>query len=277
MTIKIMLDPGHGGKDPGAVGNGLKEKVLTLDIARRIRNILQNEYTGVEVRMTRESDTYLELSDRARMANAWGADFFLSIHINAGGGTGWESFRYSAASSRTVAYQNVIHPEVIRAAGVTDRGKKMANFAVLRETKMPALLTENLFIDNQRDAVLLKNPAFREKLARGHVVGLEKSFGLKKKTEPDPQPKPQPKEEKPNMLKTAVIINSFADFPVAEAVANRYKAPIFLKSFAKGEIAETVYVVGGSSEGITANEIVLLSGANRFETAQKVGEHLGQI
>lgn len=186
---KIMIDPGHGGKDPGAVGNGLQEKVLTLDIAKRIKHILETEYTGVQVRLTRESDTYLELSERAKLANQWGADFFLSIHINAGGGTGWESFRYVDASSRTVAYQNVIHPEVIRAAGVTDRGKKAANFVVLRETKMPALLTENLFIDNAQDAARLKDPAFREKLARGHVVGLEKAFGLKKKAA---QPKPGP-------------------------------------------------------------------------------------
>ena len=181
MAIKIMLDPGHGGKDPGAVGNGLQEKFLTLDIAKRIKHILETEYTGVQVRLTRETDTYLDLSERAKLANNWGADFFLSIHINAGGGTGWESFRYSSASSRTVAYQNVIHPEVIRAAGVTDRGKKVANFAVLRETKMPALLTENLFIDNAQDAAKLKDQAFLEKLARGHVVGLEKAFGLKKK------------------------------------------------------------------------------------------------
>ena len=186
---KIMIDPGHGGKDPGAVGNGLQEKELTLDIAKRIKRILETEYTGVQVRLTRETDTYLDLSERARMANQWGADLFLSIHINAGGGTGWESFRYSSASSRAVAYQNVIHPEVIRATGVRDRGKKMANFAVLRETKMPALLTENLFIDNEQDVAKLKDPAFLDKLARGHVAGMEKAFGLKKKAA---QPKPGP-------------------------------------------------------------------------------------
>jgi len=187
MAIKIMIDPGHGGKDPGAVGNGLQEKALTLDIAQRIRRILENEYTGVEVLLTRETDTFLDLSERARKANQWGADFFLSIHINAGGGTGWESFRYSSAPSQTVSYQNVIHPEVIRATGVTDRGKKMANFAVLRETKMPALLTENLFIDRPQDAAKLKDSAFLEKVARGHVIGLEKALGLKPKIQTQPQ------------------------------------------------------------------------------------------
>lgn len=215
MAIKIMIDPGHGGHDPGAVANGLREKDFTLDIAQRIRRILETEYTGVEVRMTRESDTYLELSDRARMANAWGADFFLSIHINAGGGTGWESFRYSAASSRTVAYQNVIHPEVIRAAGVTDRGKKMANFAVLRETKMPALLTENMFIDNVQDAARLKNSAFLEKLARGHVAGLEKALGLKKKTKTT--------QTQPDGKLYRVQVGAFADRKNAEKLAEELK------------------------------------------------------
>lgn len=215
MVIKIMLDPGHGGKDPGAVANGLKEKDLTLDIARRIRNILQNEYTGVEVRMTRENDTYLDLSTRARLANNWGADFFLSIHINAGGGTGWESFRYSSASSRTIAYQNVIHPEVIQATGVRDRGKKTANFAVLRETKMPALLTENLFIDNVQDAVKLKESEFREKLARGHVIGLEKALGLKRKV--------QASQTQHDGKLYRVQVGAFADRKNAERLAEELK------------------------------------------------------
>src|SRR5690606_18071023 len=148
---------------------------------RRIRRILETEYTGVQVRLTRETDTYLDLSQRAKLANQWGADFFLSIHVNAGGGNGWESYRYTSASTKAVAYQDAIHTAVIQAvgAGVKDRGKKAANFAVLRETKMPALLTENMFIDHAQDAARLKDPAFREKLARGHVVGLEKALGLK--------------------------------------------------------------------------------------------------
>ena len=200
MTIKIMLDPGHGGHDPGAVANGLREKDLTLDICQRIRRILETEYTGVQVRLTRETDTYLDLSQRAKLANQWGADFFLSIHINAGGGTGWESYRYTAASSRTAAYQDTIHTEVMRTIGaiVKDRGKKAANFAVLRETKMPALLTENLFIDNAKDAALLKDPAFLDKLARGHVLGLEKALGLKKKVQQSSQSKPGPFRDVPN-------------------------------------------------------------------------------
>ena len=193
MTLKLALDAGHGGKDPGAVGNGLQEKDITLDIVMRIYRIIQEEYTGVQVLLTRINDTYVAPDERARMANQWGADFFLSIHINAGGGTGWESYRYTAASSRTAAIHDTIHAAVIAAvgAGIKDRGKKTANFAVLRETKMPALLTENLFIDHAQDAARLKDAAFREKLARGHVIGMEKAFGLKRKAQPA-QSKPGP-------------------------------------------------------------------------------------
>lgn len=85
------------------------------------------------------------------------------------------------------------------------------------------------------------------------------------------------KKEEKKVLKNAVVINSFADFPAAEPLAAKYKAPIFLRSFAGGEIAETVYVVGGNAAGIKAKKVVNLSGKNRYETAVKVGKHLGSL
>lgn len=179
--MKIMIDPGHGGSDPGAVANGLQEKNLTLTIARHIRDMLVGEYQGVEVRMTRDSDVAVGLSQRATLANNWGANFFLSVHINAGGGTGFESYIYSTRPSNAVRAQDIIHPEVVKAMGVRDRGKKSANFAVLRETNMAAILTENLFIDNATDAAKLKNATFLRNTARGHVNGLAKAFNLRKK------------------------------------------------------------------------------------------------
>ena len=184
--MKIYLDAGHGGHDPGAVANGLREKDLTLDIAKRIRRILETEYTGVQVRLTRETDTYLDLSQRARMANQWGADFFLSIHVNAGGGTGFESFVYTKASKKSIEYQNIIHNEIVKILDVVDRGKKSENLAVLRETNMPAILTENLFIDNVTDAALLKDKNFIEKIAIGHAVGIANALSLQKKTKETP-------------------------------------------------------------------------------------------
>ncbi|EEM18535.1 MULTISPECIES: N-acetylmuramoyl-L-alanine amidase family protein [Bacillus] len=181
-TVKIYLDPGHGGTDTGAVGNGLREKDLTLDIALRIRNILNAEYTGHKIKMSRTSDVYPTLTQRTTDANNWGANFFLSVHINSGGGSGYEDYSYPNAGAPTTTYQNIIHQEIMKTTDLDDRGIKTNNFHVLRETNMPAVLTENGFIDRAEDAQKLGNATFREQLARGHVNGLVKAFGLQKKT-----------------------------------------------------------------------------------------------
>ena len=179
--MKIFIDPGHGGQDSGATGNGLREKVLTLEIATRIKNLLLSEYDNVTVKMSRTDDSYVTLTERTSSANAWGADYFLSIHINAGGGEGYENYIYPGISGVTKAYQSNIHSEVIKLVNFKDRGKKTANFHVLRESNMPALLTENGFIDNSRDATKLKSASFIDAIARGHVNGIAKSFALTKK------------------------------------------------------------------------------------------------
>jgi len=108
--IRIFIDPGHGGSDSGAVANGLDDKNLTLDIAVRLRAILLGEYRGVEVRLSRETDTTVSLKQRVQMANSWGADYFLSIHINAGGGTGFESYIYTDALPTSVTYVSAHTP-----------------------------------------------------------------------------------------------------------------------------------------------------------------------
>ncbi|PAF08648.1 hypothetical protein CHH65_13755 [Shouchella clausii] len=189
---KIFIDPGHGGSDPGAVGHGLKEKDLVLTISRHIRDILLAEYKGVQVRMSRDSDVFLSLSERAKRANNWGADYFCSVHINAGGGTGFETFIHTSRSSKSVAHQNVVHPAIFSKMNVKDRGKKSANYAVLRQTNMPSILTETLFIDNANDAKLLKDSKFLQSVARGHAEGIAKAFGLKGGSSKPSNPKPKP-------------------------------------------------------------------------------------
>ncbi|WDZ83705.1 N-acetylmuramoyl-L-alanine amidase [Micromonospora cathayae] len=178
---KIYLDPGHGGTDPGAVGNGLSEKNLTLSIALQTRDILRANW-NVDVRMSRTSDITRSLTYRTDDANAWGATIFVSIHINSGGGTGFESYRYTSTSSNTVALHNAIHSRVLAGmrsvASVTDRGTKTANFHVLRATAMPAVLTENLFIDTVSNANLLKQASFITATARGHANGIASYLGL---------------------------------------------------------------------------------------------------
>jgi len=160
---KIYIDAGHGGNDPGATTNGLKEKDLTLSISKKIAAILKDY--DCTVKLSRTSDKTLSLKQRTDDANKWGADFLLSVHINAGGGTGYEDYIYVrlADSSKTAKIRDTIHAEiakVLKKHGATNRGKKKANFHVLRESKSPAMLSENLFIDTKKDADLLKNTKF---------------------------------------------------------------------------------------------------------------------
>lgn len=183
--LKLFLDPGHGGADSGAVGNGLREKDLTLDIALRIRDLLINNYNDVVVRMSRTTDIARSLAERTNDANAWGANYYLSIHINSFNGTasGYEDYIHDSLSdtSLTAQYRNILHEEVIKVNGLFDRGKKKANFHVLRESNMPAMLSENGFIDNVSDAEKLKDPNWRQRVAQGHVDGLVRAFNLSPK------------------------------------------------------------------------------------------------
>lgn len=198
MMVKIFIDPGHGGHDPGAVANGLQEKHIVLDIAKRIEKLLQ-AYEGVRVKLSRSDDRFLELTERARLANQWGADYFVSIHINAGGGTGYEDFIYNGGvSAATVTNQNAMNAEIVKATGFVNRGKKRGNLAVLRHSNMPAILTESGFIDNANDAQLLKQSAFIDKIAQGHVNGLVKIFELKKKVTATPTPPAGPFKDVPS-------------------------------------------------------------------------------
>jgi N-acetylmuramoyl-L-alanine amidase len=180
--VKIFIDPGHGGTDPGAVGNGLQEKNLTLQIATRIKYILTAEYDNVSILMSRTGDQSLTLTQRTNAANSWGADFLLSVHINAGGGTGYEDYVYPGVGAPTTTYQSNIHADIMKLVDFNDRGKKSANFHMLRESNMPALLTENGFIDSANDTDKLKSATFIEALARGHVSGIVKSFNLPKRS-----------------------------------------------------------------------------------------------
>jgi len=191
---KIYLDAGHGGKDSGAIGNGIMEKNVVLEIVKKMEKALTENYSDVEVMTTRTTDVFLELSERTDKANKWGADVFVSVHINSAPNTtakGFETHIYTKTDSKTKAFQNVMHEEIYKqiGTGIQNRGKKASDFHVLRESHMTAILTENLFISNASDASHLKDDAFLEKLARGHVTGLEKFIGLKKSQQPpDPAP-----------------------------------------------------------------------------------------
>src|SRR5699024_7533991 len=123
LVMKIILDPGHGGHDGGASSGKLKEAKLTLKIAKKIKKKLKKY--NVTVKMTRTTDKYLSLTERTNIANNWGADAFISVHINSGGGTGFESFIYNGGtSSNTKTLQNKVHAAIMSQIDVKDRGQK---------------------------------------------------------------------------------------------------------------------------------------------------------
>jgi N-acetylmuramoyl-L-alanine amidase len=182
MAKLVVVDPGHGGSDSGATGQGLKEATLTLTVSKRLRAALLRDF-DVRVEMTRTTDRAVELDSRAKFANDLGADYFVAVHINSGGGTGYEDFvhRSAAPNSTTSKRRAAVHDAVtsfMKTHGMTDRGKKSANFAVLRKTNMPAILTENLFIDTPNDARLLKDDAFLTGVAEAHAKGIAAALAL---------------------------------------------------------------------------------------------------
>lgn len=197
MTKKVFLDCGHGGTDGGAAANGLVEKDLTLEIAKRTRDYLINGYEDVEVKLSRETDKAVSLRERTNEANAWKANVLVSIHINSHTNktaNGYEDYIYTDVSDKTIAFQNTIHAAIRRfTPEFEDRGKKRANFHMLRESNMSAVLTENGFIVNGNDASRLKDQTFLYKIAAGHAEGIAEFLGLNKKSEKE-QPPAAPKK-----------------------------------------------------------------------------------
>src|SRR5699024_5658355 len=183
-TVKIFLDPGHGGSDPGAQSNGLNEKDVVLDIALKTKEVLDNEYAGVETKISRSTDTFVELEDRTKMANDWGADYFTSFHINSFDGTasGFESYIYNGTvGSETKTRQLHIHTYIGDRLEVRDRGRKQANFSVLRNSAMSAILLEYMFIDNAVENALLKKKSYRDYLGTLTAESIADTYDLDKK------------------------------------------------------------------------------------------------
>lgn len=183
-TFKVFLDPGHGGKDTGATSNGLKEKDVVLDIALETKKVLDKEYEGVETKISRDSDRFVELTDRAKQANDWGADYFASFHLNSldGSASGFESYIYNGdVSEETKTRQNHIHSYLADRIDVKDRGRKSANYSVLRNTSMSSILLEYMFIDDSSENELLQKESYRKQLGKLTAKSIADTYDLSKK------------------------------------------------------------------------------------------------
>ncbi|KAB7707443.1 cell wall hydrolase [Bacillus aerolatus] len=172
----IVLDPGHGGSDPGAAGYGIREKDVVLDTGLKVNNLFKQ--TPFQVRMTRSTDKYVSLSGRVDYAKSVGADAFISIHANAfnGSANGIETYFYNAAYSNpnvddSKLLATKIQNRLLTALNLSNRGVKHGNFHVIRENTMPAVLTELGFIDNKGDNDKLRSDYWRNAAAKAIYYG----------------------------------------------------------------------------------------------------------
>ncbi|MED2977444.1 N-acetylmuramoyl-L-alanine amidase [Bacillus swezeyi] len=164
----IFIDPGHGDQDPGAIGNGLKEKDVNLDIAKRLNSKLYS--AGALPVMSRSNDTFYSLEERVKRGANAKADLFISIHANSytPSSNGTETYydkNYQSANSKRLAEE--IQPRVVSAFGTRNRGVKTAGFYVIKNSKMPSVLIETAFITNSSDASKLKSATLKDRAAKG--------------------------------------------------------------------------------------------------------------
>lgn len=189
-AAKIVVDAGHGGYDPGAIGvNGLQEKTVNLDISRKLRDILVRR--GYEVVMSRDSDIYLSLKERVEFTNAQNADLFVSIHAN--------SFPNPGTRGAMVLYYDDAYPQssypaspemraltpqsrelatkvldsFVKTVGVENRGLVPSAVYVVRMGSIPSILFETAFLSNRADAELLASDQVRQRMAQGIAGGIE--------------------------------------------------------------------------------------------------------
>jgi len=178
--IVVVLDAGHGGHDPGADGaSGNYEKHFTQALTEKVYRILLRE-PGFKPYMTRTDDTFIELEDRAAIANSQQADAFLSIHGNTFTSdpsvSGTETYYYEPDSAKLA---QVLQQAIVKATGFSDRGIKKEDWKVLRHSEVPAVLLEVGFLTNVREEALLLGETGQSQVAQAIVDGLKSYFQIK--------------------------------------------------------------------------------------------------
>lgn len=192
---KIVLDPGHGGKFPGAIGPaGTKEKDVVLNVCLQLQQDLVE--LGAEVRMTRSTDTEVlpggglreDLKARVDFANAWPADLFISVHANAAentSATGTETFHARQASDRSKALAKLVQDAMIAEVGLKNRGVKASDFYVIRNTTMPGILVETGFLSNAQEEKKLADPGVQRQFATAIANGVKSYLNIESHLRPD--------------------------------------------------------------------------------------------
>jgi len=178
--FRVVLDPGHGGPDPGAVGiGGLRETDVVLDVALQTAQLLQSR--GVQVLLTRTSEVDVDLPPRVALANRSGADLFVSLHANAlsmdrPDVNGIETFYFQGGRAYDLAL-SIQRQLMAVSPGTPDRGARPGRFFVIRRTVMPSVLTEMGFVTGEIDAPRLADARFRQSLAAAIAKGILEVLG----------------------------------------------------------------------------------------------------
>jgi N-acetylmuramoyl-L-alanine amidase len=171
----VVIDPGHGGRDPGAIGiGGIRETDIVLDISFEIARTLQQQ--GIIVRLTRTSEVEIDLAPRVATGERANADAFVSIHANAISMSrpdinGLEVF-YSPGRPRSARFAATLHNTIVSTMNMRTRGLKVARFYVIRRNTMPSALIETGFVTGSEDAPNLASPAWRRQMARAIARGI---------------------------------------------------------------------------------------------------------
>ena len=174
-TFSVVIDPGHGGNDPGAIGiGGIREADIVLEVSKIVKKLLSEK--RVKVILTRRNEVDLDLPPRVSIANNSDADIFVSIHANASRGkrrdiNGLETFYYRGGRGRLLA-KSIQKQILIVSPGSPDRGVKLGRFHVIKNTRMPAVLVEIGFITGRLDARRLEKPSHRKRIAYAIAKGI---------------------------------------------------------------------------------------------------------
>lgn len=167
---KVVLDPGHGGSDYGAIREGINEKDIALDVTRRVAAILKSK--GYKVAMTRADDTYVSLQDRVEFSENEAPEIFVSIHVNSAVATepkGVETHYYHDYSKDLAS---VVHAHLVKAIDTKDRGLFKSKFYVINHTTVPAILVEMGFLSNEEERAELVTDSRKQKTAKAIAEGI---------------------------------------------------------------------------------------------------------
>jgi N-acetylmuramoyl-L-alanine amidase len=176
-AYRIVVDPGHGGKDPGTISRaGLQEKTITLPAAKELARLLRQD--GFDVAMTRQTDVFIELDDRAAIANRFAADLFVSVHADACPDPFMRGFTVYTCRDPSTGSRGVAEAvaEALHGTSMEGLGMRQANYRVLVVTQCPAVLVELGYLSNGLDAEMLADRAARAQLARSIADGIGEYF-----------------------------------------------------------------------------------------------------